>query len=263
MFRRLILLAISILLMVVLVVLLSPARWIGALLEKASAGRAVPIEVHGLWWRGHMRVALADPSNQRTAPVLLPGSLHWRLVGGSVFPPSPTLELSAPALAEAPIRVTLSQQGLSGVKIAATPWQAKLPLGILEGLGAPWNTLGFAGLLYWQHEELLIESTTSATNFRGSGKLVASELQSSLSPLKPLGSYNLQWRGEPSGGIGFSLATAQGPLLLEGKGELLNGKARFDGTAQAAPGAEGALSSLLAVVGRREAGSAVTRIRVQ
>jgi general secretion pathway protein N len=263
MLRRIIIFAISLLLIAVLVLILAPAKWVTQAVRQASGGRVQPQEVHGLWWRGQMRVALADPSNERTQPTLLPGTLSWRLAGGTFFPPSPVLELTAPAMASSPIPITLTPQGLSGIKVAAPAWKAQLPLSVLEGLGAPWNTLGLAGLLYWQHEELLIESTTSATNFRGNGKLVASELQSSLSPLKPLGSYRLQWQGEPSGGLRFSLSSDQGPLLLEGNGQLLNGKARFDGTAQAAPGSEGALSSLLAVIGRREAGSAVTRIRVQ
>jgi general secretion pathway protein N len=260
---RILIAVIGVLLVIVSILLWSPAQWVAQALHQASGGHVRPYEVHGLWWRGDMRVALADPVNERTAPMLLPGRVAWRLAGGSFFPPSPVLEFSAPALAQAPLLVSLKPKGMSGLEVSTPRWQSKLPLSILEGLGAPWNTLGLAGLLYWQHEELLIESTTSATNFRGSGKLLASELQSNLSPLKPLGSYRLQWQGEPSGGLRFSLNTDQGPLLLEGTGALLNGKVRFDGTAQAAAGYESSLGSLLAVVGRREGVSAVTRIQVQ
>jgi general secretion pathway protein N len=254
---------IGLLLITVLVLIFAPATWVAQALQQATGGHVRPQEVHGLWWRGQMRVALADPVNERTAPVLLPGLVAWRLAGGSFLPPSPVLEFTAPALAQKPLLVSFKPKGLSGIEITTPAWQSKLPLSILEGMGAPWNTLGLAGLLYWQHEELSIESTTSATNFRGSGKLVASELQSNLSPLKPLGSYRLQWQGEPSGGLRFSLNTDQGPLLLDGTGAVLNGKARFDGTAQAAQGYEASLGSLLAVVGRREGNSPVTRIRVQ
>jgi general secretion pathway protein N len=261
--RRFVWLLAAMVLLVILMLALAPAQWLAGVIQQVSNGRALPLEVHGVWWRGQMRVALADKANERTPPTLLPGVLSWRLAGGSLSPLAAMLEVSAPALAPAPMTLTLSPIGLSGAKISASAWKTQMPLGLLEGLGAPWNTLGLVGLLYWQHEEVLIESTTSATNFRGNGKLLASELQSSLSPLKPLGSYRMQWNGEPSGGVKFTLATDQGPLILDGNGDFLNGKARFDGTAQAAPGAEGALSSLLAVIGRREAGSAVVRIRVQ
>jgi general secretion pathway protein N len=258
--RRFAWLLAAIVLLITLMLALAPAQWLAGAITQASGGRALPLEVHGVWWRGQMRL---DKANERTPPTLLPGVLTWRLAGATFSPLSVALEVSAPAMAAAPMTATLAPIGLSGAKISASAWKTQMPLGLLEGLGAPWNTLGLVGLLYWQHEEVLIESTTSATNFRGNGKLLASELQSSLSPLKPLGSYRMQWNGEPSGGVKFTLATDQGPLILDGNGEFLNGKARFEGTAQAAPGAEGALSSLLAVIGRRDAGSAVVRIRVQ
>jgi general secretion pathway protein N len=257
--RKLLLTFLALVLTFVLLLAFAPASWVAHSLARASGGRIVASEVHGLWWRGSMRVALTDPDNSRTAPMLLPGRVAWHLTGGRIAPPTALLAFEAPALAKEALRLELGIKGVSDVTIVVQKWQAQLPLALFQGFGAPWNTLGLTGTLLWQHEELSMESSTSRTNLRGRGTLYVLGAQSSVSPLRPLGSYRVQWNGEERG-TQFNLFSEQGPLLLDGSGQMLAGKVRFEGTAKAAEGFEPALASLLAVIGRREGG--VVRIRV-
>jgi general secretion pathway protein N len=257
--RKLLLTLAALLLILTVLLIFSPAAWVANSLVTASRGRIVASEVHGLWWHGSMRVALSDPENARTLPMLLPGKVAWQLSGGSIFPPVAQLALVAPALSPQPLLVQLKIDGLRDVTVVAQKWQARLPLALLQGFGAPWNTLGLSGTLLWQHEELSMESSTSTTNLKGRGTLYVLGAQSNVSPLKPLGSYRVQWIGDGQG-TQFSLFSEQGPLLLDGSGQMLAGKLHFEGTAKSAEGFEPALASLLAVIGRRE--GSVVRIRV-
>ncbi|MDE2047816.1 MAG: type II secretion system protein N [Betaproteobacteria bacterium] len=236
----------------------APAEWLTARLASASGGRLLAYETTGPWWAGRTRLALADPGNPRAAPMLLPGQVAWRIAGLSLSPLALRLAVTAPGLSSAPLGVQVSP-AVSGVTVALSGWQARLPLGLLEGFGAPWNTLGLTGTLLWQHEELILESSTSATNLKGRGTLQILSAESSVSPVRPLGTYRVDWTGDERG-LQFRLHTDSGPLVLEGDGAVAGGRLRFTGTAKAAPGYEEALASLLSIIGRREGD--VMRLRV-
>jgi general secretion pathway protein N len=76
------------------------------------------------------------------------------------------------------------------------------------------------------------------------------DMSSRLSPIKPLGSYQLalDWRGQQAQ---LDLSSVKGPLLLSGKGSLQNGRLQFSGQAQAADGYEQSLGNLLNLLGQR------------
>lgn len=242
----------------VVLLLAAPAVWLTARLSAASGGRLQAYETRGPWWAGSTRLALSDPGNPRVAPMLLPGHVAWRIAGVSLSPLALRVQVGAPALAQHTLDVQLSP-AVSGVKLVMQPWQAKLPLGLLEGFGAPWNTLGLTGTLLWQHDELVLESSTSATNLKGRGTLQILGVESSVSPVRPLGTYRVNWTGDERG-LQFTLQTDSGPLLMDGEGQIAGGRFSFSGTAKAAAGHEEALASLLSVIGRREGD--VMRLRV-
>jgi general secretion pathway protein N len=237
----------------------APARWVTGWIAVATDGRLQAFETEGPWWSGRMRLALSDPGNPRTAPMLLPDRVQWRVTGVASSPLALQLEIRAPGMSPDALLAQLSP-GVKAVTLRLAAWQARVPLAVLEGAGAPWNTLGLTGTLLWQHEELVLESSTSATNLKGRGTLQILGAESNVSPVRPLGSYRLIWTGDERG-LQFALQTDGGsPLLLEGSGQVLGGRLRFSGTAKAAAGFEDALASLLSVIGRREGD--VMRLRV-
>jgi general secretion pathway protein N len=90
----------------------------------------------------------------------------------------------------------------------------------------------------------------SQLRMTGRATLDATDISSSLSTLRPMGSYRITLEGGPSPTL--LLTTREGSLQLNGSGRW-NGRAlRFDGEASAAPGREDALSNLLNIIGRRE-----------
>jgi len=76
------------------------------------------------------------------------------------------------------------------------------------------------------------------------------DIASRLSPVKPLGTYNLvfDWRGQQAS---VALATAKGPLLLSGSGMFANGRLQFSGKAEIEAGQEERLANLLNLLGQR------------
>ena len=81
-------------------------------------------------------------------------------------------------------------------------------------------------------------------------QLNMTEIASALSPVKPLGAYQLQvdWRGARAQ---LTLKTLSGPLQLQGSGVLVNGRLQFSGEAWAREGQEQRLAILLNLLGQR------------
>ena len=75
-------------------------------------------------------------------------------------------------------------------------------------------------------------------------------IASRLSPIKPLGAYQLimGWRGAQAQ---LLLKTVKGPMLLSGTGRIANGRLQFSGKAEAEQGQEERLANLLNLLGQR------------
>lgn len=98
----------------------------------------------------------------------------------------------------------------------------------------------------------------------GTMKLEMNDMASRLSPVKPLGAYNLafDWRGRQAY---VTLETAKGPLLLSGSGMFANGRLLFSGKAETEAGREERLANLLNLLGqrRREGGKDVIALELK
>jgi general secretion pathway protein N len=82
-------------------------------------------------------------------------------------------------------------------------------------------------------------------------------LSSRLSTLRPMGSYRLQLQGhQGTTPMQVQLDTLSGQLHLQGRGEWIGERWRFEGEARADPAVEAALSNLLNVLGRRQGNKA-------
>jgi len=227
----------------VTVLLFFPASWMSGLVEKQTAGRLTLGDAQGTLWRGSAFIGGAASSNGAVTP-LLPGRFAWKLSPLVLFG-RVDLELANPEALAQPVnfRGSWRQWQLS-------PSALLLPADGLAGLGAPLNTLAPSGAmkLSWSALELQAQGNTVAIN--GRTTLEMADMSSKLSPIKPLGSYQLalDWRGQQAQ---LDLQSLKGPLLLSGKGSLDNGRLQFSGQAQAADGYEQSLGNLLNLLGQR------------
>ena len=129
-----------------------------------------------------------------------------------------------------------------------------LPAERLSALGAPLNTLRPAGEVSLRWDALALNLRDGRLNVNGRMQLLLQGMSSALSPLRPLGSYQMEfnWQGQQAQ---IALSSLQGPLLLSGQGVLLAGHLQFSGQAQAQAGQEEKLANLLNLLGQNRAGA--------
>jgi len=220
-----------------------PATWLGSLLEIQTAGRLTLGDAQGTLWHGSAFVGAAPSSNDPVTP-LLPGRFVWQL--------SPAFLLGR---VDAVIDNTASLSHQIKITGDWNQWQVSpsmitLPAERLAALGAPLNTIKPSGRmnLSWQLLQLTLQKET--VEMTGVIKLELKDIASRLSPIKPLGAYELlfDWHGKHAD---MKLKTVEGPMLLSGSGKINNGRLQFSGTAQAAAGHEEKLANLLNLLGQR------------
>jgi general secretion pathway protein N len=220
-----------------------PASWLAYEVEQKSAGRLVLGDPQGSLWHGSAFVGGA-PGGKAAVTPLLPGRFTWHLSPAILFG-RVDAELDNPeALSQ---RITIkgdwTQWRVSGTGI-------KLPAERLVGLGAPLNTMQPSGQMQLSWNELLIERDGAKVGLQGRMILDMHDMGSRLSPIKPLGTYQLafDWHGQQAQ---LTLKTMKGPMLLSGSGTLNNGRLQFAGIADAETGQESRLANLLNLLGQR------------
>jgi general secretion pathway protein N len=227
----------------VTVLVFLPAAWLGPMVERQTGGRLTLGDAQGTLWRGSAFLGGAAGEGGSVTP-LLPGRFSWRLSPLVLFG-QVSMELANEKALAQPVRITGSW----------SQWQVSagellLPAEGLAGLGAPLNTLAPSGVikLSWNLLDIARQGQTVAV--QGRTVLSLSDMGSRMSPVKPLGSYEvaMDWRGQQAD---MALRTVRGALLLSGSGTLANGRLRFSGQASAADGYEDTLGNLLNLLGQR------------
>lgn len=238
-----------------------PAAWLAQGVQQASQGRVQLAEAQGTLWQGSALLVLTGGEGSRDATVL-PARLHWRLA-----PAWDGLQLTLQQAGHLPQPLTL-QAGWGLRSLALLPPAgpdttplAQWPAAWLQGLGAPWNTLKPAGQLRLLSRGLQWQRGEQGWQLLGQADLEALGASSSLSPLQPLGSYRLSLQGQAGQSVRLQLRTLDGPLQLQGQGELKpQGGLRFRGEASAAAEQAPALNNLLNIIGRRQGAASVFSI---
>ena len=225
------------------VLIFFPASWVAAMLEKQSAGRLTLGDTRGTLWRGSAFVGGAAGSNDPVTP-LLPGRFSWKL-SPLVLLGSVKAELENDAALSQTINVTGSWR-----QWQVSPGAIVLPAERLAALGAPLNTVQPSGQMRLSWEPLQLTRQNGKIEMTGAMNLAMNDLGSRLSPVKPLGSYDLAlaWHGTQAD---VTLKTVKGPMLLSGSGMFTNGRLQFSGTAQAEAGQEQRLANFLNLLGQR------------
>ena len=233
-----------------------PASWLAAAVERQTDGRLTLGDAEGTLWSGSAFIGGAASAGGVVTP-LLPGRFAWR-VSPLVLVGLVDVRLDNGAALTQPVnlRGSWSQWQLS-------PSALRLPAEGLAGLGAPLNTLAPSGRmqLSWSALQLTLlragqggqggqNKAPPQLDLQGRTTLEMADMASRLSPIRPLGSYEmaLDWHGQVAQ---LTLRSIKGPLLLDGSGTLDHGRLRFSGQAQAAAGYEETLANLLNLLGQR------------
>lgn len=232
-------------------VLWAPARWLATAIEQATNHRVQLRQTTGTVWSGDALLALSPGPGPDSNPVRsLPSRIRWQWgwANGGL-----RLSLASDCCTPQTLQWWLRREDghwVLGLDDQISTW----PLSPLASLGAPWNTLQPEGRLQWQTQGLRLSEVAGRWLWHGQAQLQVQGLASSLSTLRPMGSYRLVLEGGPTGTATpqLTLSTLSGPLRLSGQGQWLGQHLRFAGEASADEGFETALSNLLNIIGRRE-----------
>ncbi len=228
----------------------APARWLAAGLHWAGS----PLQLHnaqGTLWKGSGQLTFQSDAQGSTS---LPGQLEWTLRPAWIHQqPGLRVQWRADCCLGQPWVWRISTD-LDTVQLLINDLPSSQPLRIpasmLTGLGTPWNTLQPQGRLELSTRALDIRGGTEGLQLQGALQLDALGLSTSLSTLKPLGSYRLALQGATHPDL--TLSTLEGALQLHGSGVIQNRRVVFDGEATAVEGREDVLSNLLNIIGLRQ-----------
>lgn len=220
-----------------------PATWLAAMVEKQSEGRLTLGDAHGTLWHGSAFIGGAASETEPVSPLLL-GKFTWHISPLALLG-SIEAGLENTAALSQPVKITGSwhQWQMSSATIS-------LPAERLSALGAPLNTVKPSGQMRLSWEPLQIALQNGTIEITGVMNLEMNDLASRMSPVKPLGSYNLKldWHGKNAS---VTLKTINGPMLLSGSGKFANEHLQFSGIAEADAGQEERLANFLNLLGQR------------
>ena len=232
--------------LVLAMVLLAPASWLAAALDRITSGRMQMVETVGTVWTGSGKLLLTGGAGSRDRAAL-PGRASWKLRPHGF---ALGLNLNAECCTPQPLKARV-QPLWGGVSLQIVDSASEWPALLLTGLGAPWNTLQVRGSLQLVTKDLALQwlRQQQQPTVSGRAELTAVALTSSLTTLKPMGSYQFLLVGAKTNE--FKLITLEGGLQLSGNGRWIGPRLNFEGVASAAPGYEAALANLLNIIGRR------------
>ncbi|MEO8144867.1 MAG: type II secretion system protein N [Betaproteobacteria bacterium] len=225
----------------------APATLADAGLQRASEGRLRLAEARGTLWSGSGQIELRDAGGKTGVA----RDLSWRIAPLSLLAGRLVYEVTLErAGTHFPVTLSLSRIELANAEM-------HLPAAVL-GLGVPkLAPLGLTGEVLIHVANLSIARDAMAA----SATLEWRTAGSALSPVSPLGDYEVRIDGEGKT-LKARLRTAAGPLRLDGTGSWARGaRPNFQGTALVPPQYEQQLAPLLRLIAvERGAGSFELRI---
>ena len=211
-----------------------PATLADAGLQGASGGRLRLTEPEGTLWSGAGQLEIRDAGG-RTG---LAKRLAWRLRPGGLFRALLAYEVELdPGSRPFPVTISWSRIELANADVS-------LPAATL-GLGVP----ELAALELTGEMQLRVPSLSiGRSDTRGSATLQWRAAGSALSPVSPLGDYELRLDAEGPA-VRATLHTLQGPLQLDGRGSWADGrKPVFLATAHVPPQFQQRLAPFLRLI---------------
>lgn len=241
----------------------APAHWLTHAIEQASGERVLLPDAQGTVWNGSAQWVLNEgPLNIGTTAntTSLPTRVTWQLgprLDWANWRPTLSATVASACCTPQPVRVDVSPMW-RGVRVQVSDHTSNWPASWLVGLGAPWNTIQPEGQMQLHTTQLQWSQQAGSEQLQGQAELQLQQLSTRLSTLRPLGTYRVRVQGGE--GVALTLDTLEGSLLLQGTGQLHNGRMRFNGEASAAPDAEAALSNLLNILGQRQGAKSILKM---
>lgn len=216
-----------------------PATLVDTRLRDASDGRLRIAEAEGTLWSGTGQLEVHDPVGRAG----FAKRLAWRLQPGALLRARLAYEVELDAGSRSfPLTISWSRIELANADIS-------LPAAAL-GLGVPaLAPLELTGDVHLKVSSLsFAHSATGENGMRGSATLQWRAAGSGLSPVSPLGDYELRFEGEgPT--VRATLHTLRGPMQLDGQGSWAHGaKPMFLATAQMPPQLQPQLAPFLRLI---------------
>jgi general secretion pathway protein N len=247
----------------------APAHWLTHAIEQASNERVLLPDAQGTVWNGSAHWVLnegplniaATPNMARPASTTsLPTRVTWQLaprIDWDNLRVNLSANVASACCTPLPVRVDVSPLW-RGLRVEVSDHTSHWPANWLVGLGAPWNTVQPEGQMQLQTTQLQWTQQAGQSQLEGQAELQMQQLSTRLSTLRPLGSYRVRVQGGNT--VALTLDTLEGSLLLQGTGQLLNGRVQFSGEATAAPDAQAALSNLLNILGQRQGTKSILKM---
>lgn len=231
----------------------APAQWLANMVHQQSGARVLLGEARGSVWQGSAQLVLTGGSGSLSAS-RLPDRVEWTM--------RPTwqglaISLQASCCMASRWHLQLTPRW-GGAALRMADHQSQWPAELLIGLGTPWNTVQAQGSLLFSSQGLSLEWVDGRLMVAGSAQLDAQQISSRLSTLRPMGSYRLRLDGGSPAVL--RLSTLEGSLQLNGSGQWIGSRLRFEGVASAAPDRLDALSNLLNILGRREGARSIIKV---
>lgn len=196
--------------LVIIYLFMLPPTWMDAALQRASRGTLAMTGTTGTLWRGEGSLQALLPSGE--AVTLAPVS--WKIA------PAELLALKLHLLAQSARDnqpVLNATWGLGETYIQEA--RLELPAALLGVLSPTLRAAGLSGQLTLQANDMRFGGNRAAGNAQAYWKAAGS----SLSRIRPMGSYLLAFNGLENG-LDFHLSTIRGPLTLTGSGIWRPGK---------------------------------------
>ena len=227
----------------------APAQWLAHAVTLASHDHVQLQDARGTVWQGSAQLVLTGGAGSRDAQAL-PGRIAWTLQPLSA---QAQLTLRSDCCMPSPLQMRMAPTA-DGVRLSLSDTPSVWPAALLSGLGAPWNTLRPEGDLALAPQQLSAQWQRAGWRMQGRLLVTARDMASRLSPLKPIGTYEVAIAAGDalSDPVTLQLRTVSGSLLLSGQGQWAGQRLRFQGEASAAPAHEAALNNLLSIIGRRQ-----------
>ena len=227
-----------------------PARWLSPLLAELTQQRIVLTQAQGSLWQGQAQLTLGSEQGRWQS---LPGHWQWRVFLGWQGEPRVRVKVQSECCLSTAL--VWDWRPLSQGAWTLQPLKGQADAAWLEALGSPWNTMRLRARIAWETDRIQGRLGWSGLQFAGGqARVGVSELSSVVSPVAPLGRYQVQIALESSALV--SIQTEEGPLRITGEGEWVGQSLRFRGLASAdAPHGE-SLQPLLSVLGQRQGAQA-------
>lgn len=188
----------------------APATWADAMLQNVSGGRLQLADARGSLWSGSGQLLILDAAGR----IGVARPLAWRWRPAALLRARLVCDVDFGAESRSfPVTLSWSRIELAHADIT-------LPAVTLGYVAPKLASLELSGEVHLQVQDLAI----GRHNVRGDATLQWIDAGSALSPVSPLGDYQLRLAGAGDGGR-VTLTTLKGPLQLRGQGSWAAGSA--------------------------------------